>query len=97
MSRTDKTRPLWVRLNDALTVNAAPAHDHRYGPCTLPDRLTRDWDIADCTWELTAYFAMEHGGHNGCRACTDYYDRRERRRRSRRQARRELRAYDGED
>jgi hypothetical protein len=101
MSRTDKTRPLWVRVNDALMVNCEPVHDHRSGPCTLPDRVTPEtfWPTftPGCSWSLTTSFAREHGGHNGCRACTDYYHRREERRRSRRRARRELRAYNGED
>ncbi len=101
MSRTDETRPLWVRVNDAPMVDCQPVHDHRFGPCTLPDRVTPDnlWPASTdgCTWSVTSSFALGRGGHHGCRACTDYYNRREERRRSRRRARRELRAWNGED
>jgi hypothetical protein len=40
MSKTDKTRPWWVRMADAPGVTCVPAHDHRFGSCTLPDKIT---------------------------------------------------------
>ena len=40
MSKTDKTRPWWVRIADAPMVTCAPVHDHRFGPCTLRDEIT---------------------------------------------------------
>ena len=44
MSRTDKTRPWWVRMADAPMVTCIPVHDHRFGPCywgTSYDRIGR--------------------------------------------------------
>ncbi|MDJ1135846.1 hypothetical protein [Streptomyces iconiensis] len=38
MSRTDKTKPPWVR---SVEHGSRPAHDHCYGPCDLPPRPTR--------------------------------------------------------
>ena len=100
MSRTDKTRPWWVKLAERPMVTCRPQHDHRFGPCTLPDRI--DATAAPiirpergCYWVVTARYADTM--HNGCRSCTDYYFRREDRRRSRHEARRELRGYHGED
>jgi hypothetical protein len=100
MSKTDKTRPLWVQLADAPMVTCVPVHDHRFGPCTLSDEVTADsaflsWRRGKCYWG-----AVQHHLFNlsdGCRACTDYYHRREERRRGRREARLELRRYSGED
>ena len=40
MSRTDKHRPYWVRLADAPLRTSQAHHDHRYGPCTLPDEVS---------------------------------------------------------
>ena len=98
MSRTDKTRPWWVKLAERPMVTCRPQHDHRFGPCTLPERVDAhtasagtDPTIRGCYWTVTDLV------HNGCRSCTGYYFRREDRRRSRHQSRRELRAYGGED
>jgi hypothetical protein len=100
MSRTDKTRPWWVKMADRPMVTCRPEHDHRFGPCTLPERINADTapiyrPRKGCYWVVTDHFASMV--HNGCRECTGYYFRREDRRRSRHQARRELRAYRGED
>jgi hypothetical protein len=48
MSRTDKTKPLWVRH---IEHNPRPAHDHRFGPCDLPPTPTRDTPDTRCRWE----------------------------------------------
>jgi hypothetical protein len=47
MSRTDRTKPLWVRYAEH---NPRPVHDHRYGGCDLPPNPT--WEDADtrCRW-----------------------------------------------
>jgi len=100
MSRTDKTRPWWVKLADKPMVTCRPEHDHRFGPCTLPERINADtapihWPTRGCRWIVTDEFASTI--HNGCRECTGYYARREDRCRSRHQARRDLRAYRDED
>jgi hypothetical protein len=99
MSKTDKTRPWWVRMADAPMVTCAPAHDHRFGPCTLTDEITADsasvsYRTSGCYWRATNYYVFT-GGVSGGREWS--YFRREERRRSRRQARRELCGYQGED
>ena len=100
MSRTDKTRPLWVQVADERMVTCVPVHDHRFGPCTLPNEITVDSTSVNrrssgCHWTGNYHYLFNLS--NGCRSCTDYYFRREDRRRSRHEARRELRAYRGED
>lgn len=102
MSKTDKTRPWWVRMADAPMVTCVPVHDHRFGPCTLPDEITADSAslnrrmTADrCYWGATDHYLFDRGGVSGGREWQDF--RREERRRSRRQARRELRACHGDD
>lgn len=101
MSHTDKTRPWWVKMNDAPMVTCAPRHDHRFGPCTLPAEITADtagFHASGCHWGTTGYNATGPGVlHNGCRDCTGYYERRAQRRRSRRTARLELRTVPIED
>ncbi|GAA3150395.1 hypothetical protein GCM10010466_46930 [Planomonospora alba] len=100
MSKTDKTRPWWVRMADAPMVTCVPEHDHRFGPCTLPDEITADsasvnYRASGCHWRATAYYVFDlggvSGGREGCRL------RRQERRRDRHRARRELRAWHGED
>ncbi len=100
MSRTDKTRPWWVKLAERPMVTCRPHHDHRFGPCTLPERVDATAapihrPARGCYWVVTAQFADTM--HNGCRECTGYYFRRDERRRSRHETRRELRGYHGED
>ena len=100
MSRTDKTRPWWVKMADRPMVTCRPQHDHRFEPCTLPERINATTapiyrPAGGCCWVVTDRFASMV--HNGCRGCTGYYFRREDRRRSRHQSRRELRAYHCED
>ncbi|MFI6761862.1 hypothetical protein ACIBF5_22245 [Micromonospora sp. NPDC050417] len=102
MSRTDKTRPWWVKIADRPMVTCRPHHDHRFGTCTLPERIDADSTAAaagrpprSCYWRVTDHFADLL--HDGCRSCTDHYVRREERRRSRHQLRRELRSYRSED
>ncbi|NJP91832.1 hypothetical protein HCN51_20610 [Nonomuraea sp. FMUSA5-5] len=94
MSKTDKTRPWWVRMADAPPTTGVPRHDHRFGPCTLPDEITADsagWRPNGCYWGLPGYHVLIRETNAGHREFT--YTSREDRRRSRRQARRELRAY----
>jgi hypothetical protein len=100
MSRTDKTRPWGVKMADRPMVTCRPQHDHRFGPCTLPERIDADTTMIRrparcCYWVVTDRFASMI--HNGCRECTGYYFRREDRRRSRHRARQELRGYRDED
>ncbi|MDP9861154.1 MULTISPECIES: hypothetical protein [Streptosporangium] len=102
MSKTDKTRPWWVRMAEAPMVTCLPVHDHRSGPCTLPEEITADSASLShrtdgCYWGATAhtYYLFHCGRGDGGREW--YRFRREERRRSRHQARHALRAYHGED
>jgi hypothetical protein len=100
MSKTDKTRPWWVRIADEPMVTCLPIHDHRFGSCTLPDEITTDsaslsHRTSGCYWRASDHYWFDCGGGEGGREW--YSFRREERRRSRRRARRELRAYHGED
>jgi hypothetical protein len=77
-----------------------PVHDHRFGPCTLPDEITAgsaslSHRMSGCYWRATDYYLFVRGGVSGGREWQDF--RREERRRSRRRARRELRSCHGED
>jgi hypothetical protein len=99
MGKTDKTRPWWVRLAEAPMVTCVPVHDHRFGPCTLPDAITADTASAErrtagCRWGSTAHNPIwrdTKGAHREwSRICRDE------RRRDRRRARRELRAWPDE-
>jgi hypothetical protein len=99
MSKTDKTRPWWVRVAGAPMMTCVPVHDHRFGPCTLPDEITADsasvsYRTSGCYWRATDRYVFG-GGVSGGREWSDF--RRQERRRSRHQTRRELRAYHGED
>ncbi|MFD0885147.1 hypothetical protein ACFQ08_11385 [Streptosporangium algeriense] len=96
MSKTDKTRPWWVRMAETPMVTCLPVHDHRFGPCTLPDGITADSAsqsarTTGCYWGAPAGRWFGYIGRGG------YLERhhllREERRRSRHQARHELRAY----
>ncbi|ROP42663.1 hypothetical protein [Saccharothrix texasensis] len=100
MSRTDKTRPWWVRLAEAPMVTCVPVHDHRSGVCTLPEAVTADnaaptRRAAGCHWGGTARHPIwrdTKGSHREWRRM-----RREDRRRDRHRARRELRTGHGEE
>ncbi len=48
MSRTDRTKPLWVRHTEH---HPRPVHDHRDGACDLPPRPTREPADTRCRWE----------------------------------------------
>lgn len=100
MSKTDKTRPWWVRMAEAPGVTCVPVHDHRFGNCTLPDEITADNAstsdrTSGCYWRGAGYHVL---GCNSAGCGREWNQlRREERRRSRHQARRELRIYRGED
>ena len=100
MSRTDKTRPRWVRMAETPGVTSVPVHDHRFGPCTLPDMISADTTATDtprgrCYWAHGGYHVLGCDGGSCSRERQVY--RREANRRDRYRARRELRAYRGED
>jgi hypothetical protein len=64
MSRTDKTKPLWVRYTEH---NPRPVHDHRYGACDLPPIPTREDPGTRCRWEDPAMQLLS--GRNCCSGC----------------------------
>ncbi|MEW2527002.1 hypothetical protein [Streptomyces sp. NPDC047071] len=101
MSRTDKTKPLWVRHKEH---RPRPVHDHRHGPCDLPPRPTReDPEGADtrCRWEHPGALLFGHTCCSGCarRGCVTERRREARadRRKERRAGRREARRAAGDD
>ncbi|MCP2096180.1 MULTISPECIES: hypothetical protein [Actinosynnema] len=97
MSKTDKTRPWWVRLGDAPMSSCVPVHDHRFGGCTLPAEITADTicapGVTGCHWVVSASHGWRRCRRNGCREWSLVC--REDRRRDRHDARRALRAYLG--
>ncbi|MFJ9557545.1 hypothetical protein ACIRPH_27365 [Nocardiopsis sp. NPDC101807] len=69
MSRTDKTKPLWVRQREHGPV---AVHDHTRGDCDLPPAPTREEPGTRCRWEHPDAMLFRHGCCAGChkRACT---------------------------
>ncbi|KOT95762.1 hypothetical protein ADK86_17230 [Streptomyces sp. NRRL F-5755] len=94
MSRTDKTKPLWVRHAEH---SPRPVHDHRYGPCDLPPHPTREAAATRCRWEHPGALLFGHTCCAGCqrRGCTKEWQGyvRSGNRRTRHMARREARRY----
>ncbi|AXK32841.1 hypothetical protein DVA86_09450 [Streptomyces armeniacus] len=64
MSRTDKTKPLWVRCAEHRPL---PAHDHRFGPCDLPPESgpTREDPGTRCRWVYAEFGNTCCSGPNG--------------------------------
>ncbi|MGW6740511.1 hypothetical protein ACWGDX_07150 [Streptomyces sp. NPDC055025] len=62
MSRTDRTKPMWVRRAEH---NPRPAHDHRYGGCDLPPDPTREDAGTRCWWEHAEFGRTCCSGPNG--------------------------------
>ncbi|MFI7601443.1 hypothetical protein [Actinoplanes sp. NPDC049681] len=95
MSRTDTTRPRWVRIADAPMTTCIPAHDHRAGPCALPAKITAESASPHpgrCHWTSTASFdrlRTDDGGREW------YHYRHAERRLDRHRVRRQLRACRG--
>ncbi len=100
MSRTDKTKPWWVRVAEH---QPWAEHQHDAGICTLPAtpyEVDIRWSGCHYSWWKLAF--RDQCCHGcGCRMCSGYYWRREERRRSRHQAQRAARRaitngeYDG--
>jgi hypothetical protein len=96
MSKTDKTRPRWVRMAETLGLTGIPVHDHRFGPCTLPDGISADAVTASaprgrCYRAGGGYHVL--GCDGGSCSRERQFRRREADRRDRYRVRRELRAY----
>jgi hypothetical protein len=67
MSRTDKTKPLWVRYAEH---NPRPIHDHVYGDCDLPPSPTQDATDTRCQWGSPYTLVFSHTCCSGCQRRT---------------------------
>ncbi|QUX25490.1 MULTISPECIES: hypothetical protein [Nocardiopsis] len=65
MSRTDATKPLWVRH---VEHGPGAVHDHRFGPCDLPERPGPRDEGTRCRWEDPGVLL---GGRTCCSGCND--------------------------
>ncbi|NYI03765.1 hypothetical protein [Allostreptomyces psammosilenae] len=101
MSRTDSTKPLWVRHAEHAP---RPIHDHRHGPCDLPPYPTHEAPDTRCRWEHPDALVFRHTCCSGCGERTCIKERqhmarssnRRERHASRRAARRLAAAEDGD-
>jgi len=102
MSKTDKTRPLWVRALDAPR-NLTEQHDHTNGICELqntpvnparrkPQEPTPLPQNGECYWDYSNQFLYSKAARCGCPLCTAAHQRRVQRRRSRHQFRQAARS-----
>ncbi|MFJ7999723.1 hypothetical protein ACIQ7D_21700 [Streptomyces sp. NPDC096310] len=64
MSRTDRTKPLWVRHAEH---DPRPVHDHRHGVCDLPPSPALEAADTHCRWEDPA--ALLLFGAHCCAGC----------------------------
>ena len=94
MSKTDKTRPWWVRVAETPHVTSVAVHRHETGDCDLPDRPGRPAynPVTRCRWAESESLWFGRDGGCGCRLCTAYYDRLWHRRNERKRVRRLLRS-----
>jgi hypothetical protein len=98
MSRTDKTKPFWVKLAHG-DLQVIQAHDHRDGRCDLPADVDAHWWARGrvCNYEfhftgtMTCCCPMCHAREYPDR--TERQRRRRERRRDRSRLRRESRDY----
>ncbi len=69
MSRTDRTKPLWVRYAEH---DPRPVHDHREGDCDLPPAPGPQVTDTRCRWEHPGVLVFGHTCCSGCgeRSCT---------------------------
>lgn len=96
MSKTDKTKPWWVRVAEH---NPPDQHDHRIHDCNLPESAYAQadgYDWRDCHWgDLSLWGDLDNCCHGcGCRMCTGYYERLWGRRKSRHDAKALIRRGD---
>ncbi|AOS64249.1 hypothetical protein [Actinoalloteichus hymeniacidonis] len=71
MSRTDKTKPRFVRFREH---NPRPVHDHRFGVCDLPTSPAREESDTRCRW---VDFAIRVGCCQGCKIRSHIKERQE--------------------
>ncbi|MEE1799246.1 MULTISPECIES: hypothetical protein [unclassified Streptomyces] len=87
MSRTDRTKPLWVRHAEH---DPRPVHDHRHGVCDLPPKPARKATGTHCRWEDPA--ALLLSGGTCCSGCKTRSHIKERQRWAKADARKERHA-----
>lgn len=63
MSRTDRTKPLWVRQ---IEHGPRALHDHRHGACDLPPAPSRTDQPTRCRWEHPGALLFSAGCCSGC-------------------------------
>ena len=78
MSRTDKTRPYWVKVRDKSSY-LIENHDHRDGVCNLPERpaphnnspymWSASWQSTDCVWITSPEFWSSGDARCSCYMC----------------------------
>ncbi len=96
MSRTDRTKPVWVRYAEH---DPRPVHDHRYGACDLPPAPTgtREGPDTRCRWEHPGTLLFRRTCCSGCsvRGCVKERQQmaRQRNRKERYAGRREARRF----
>lgn len=103
MSKTDKTRPLSVRMMDPkdIAVGVRESHSHEKGFCDLPERNykavdERDKEIAAGEYPVPAsdrcdfHFAYRGVNICGCPICSAHFSRREERRKIRHESKKVL-------
>jgi hypothetical protein len=78
MSRTDKTKPWWVRVNEH---NPRADHDHRNGICDLPESALSQhnnfqWNRSQCHWSDHEIIYGNCCAGCGCVHCRDAYSHR---------------------
>lgn len=92
MARTRKTTPLWARMLGDRSHLATEHHDHRAGPCDLPDHPTNDeftCPTTRCYWEPSTRAMTGRDSGCPCTMCHNGPGHRRDRRRSRHAARAE--------
>ncbi|MEO6087770.1 MAG: hypothetical protein ABIQ18_32125 [Umezawaea sp.] len=98
MSRTDKTKPLWVRSAEH---DPRPLHDHRHGDCDLPPKPTKESPDTSCRWEYPVMWLFYGTCCAGCSKRTCVKERqgmtKAENRRQRYEGRREARRFTGDD
>lgn len=80
MSKTNKTRPLYVRLSDHndKRVGVKEVHDHRSTACDLPQLDNKTiYKHSMVKHSTNCYYDFKYVGSNphGCKACTDQLSR----------------------
>ena len=97
MARTYNTRPHWVRAQDRPEF-VEPVHDHRLGPCDLPEeRVIVDDSDTRCRWVFSEKFWASPVARACCTMCSAQPERRQDRRRERAMGRRYVRGWWRED